>query len=111
VESSNPDLHDVSEKLSTIVIPTVEPITAEFLVTYRRSLGDKRGLADLRTFEYDYWDDSDGGEAMVSAEFEVKGPWSLDVDGVVLKRMVRLQMLHRETHPDCTCRIMKRRGY
>lgn len=88
--SANPELQDVSEMLRTLAIPTVEPITTTFHVSYRRSLVKQPGLADLRTFDHEYWDDSVGGEAIVSAEFEFKGPFSVEVDSVVLHREASL---------------------
>jgi hypothetical protein len=45
-----------------------------------------KGIADLRTFDGDYWED--GGEAIVRFKMECGTPWSLEVLGVDLVRQV-----------------------
>lgn len=92
----NVELHDITETLQTLVVPTVDPINVKWGVVYRRSLGERPGPADLRTFEGDFWDDGDGGEAVVDLEMQCVGPWSLEVENIVLERQVR-------NHESCRC--------
>jgi hypothetical protein len=88
--SSTPnDLVDATETLQTMVVPTVEPVAVAFDVVYRRALGSRRGLADLGTFEETFWDDGDGGEAIVDMRLECAGPWGLEVTDVRLVKEVR----------------------
>lgn len=87
-DTSNAELHDISEILQTISIPTVEGIKVDYDVVYRRSLRDAVGLSDLRRYEEEFWDDEGGGEALVHFKLECMGPWSLELESVVLERQV-----------------------
>ncbi|KIY69509.1 hypothetical protein CYLTODRAFT_372663 [Cylindrobasidium torrendii FP15055 ss-10] len=80
------DAEDLTELLRTFTIPTVRALAAVQEVVYRRATGPRIGLADLRAFEDDFWDDGQGGEAEVSSVFECAGPWQLEIEGVELKR-------------------------
>ncbi|KAF9012565.1 glutathione transferase omega-1 [Cyathus striatus] len=85
-EEQENEVQDVMEHLETIVVPTVEAFKVTQNVTYRRSLGEWAGQADLRTFNEDYWDDRRGGEALVSFKLECTGPSGVEVDKVGLER-------------------------
>ena len=85
------DHSDTSESLQTLVIPTVNAMKMAFDVTYTRASRSPAGLVDLRSYEDEYWDDTDGGEAQVEARWECVGPWSLSVEKVRLVRKVRIQ--------------------
>ena len=78
-------LLDTSETLETLVVPTVIPMKVTFGVSYRRSLESRLALADLRSFESDYWE---GGEAVVNTKAECVGPWGLEIESVKLIRRV-----------------------
>jgi hypothetical protein len=90
--SESSELQDMSETLQTLIVPTVDPIKVTYGVEYRRALGPRAGLADLRTFEGEFWDDGDGGEAMVNARMECVGPWGLEVESIQLQTQVRAQL-------------------
>jgi hypothetical protein len=87
-EGMSSELDDASETLQTLVVPTVEPIKVTFDVVYRRTLGQRNGLADLTTFEETFWDDGEGGEAVVDTRMECTGPWALEVFYVRLVNQV-----------------------
>ena len=84
------ELADASESLQTLVVPTVEPFTISFYVVYRRALGERRGLADLETFEPTFWDDGEGGEAEIDSKIVFSEPWGVEVVDVRLKKQVSL---------------------
>ncbi|KAJ7686580.1 Gryzun, putative trafficking through golgi-domain-containing protein [Mycena rosella] len=85
-QPENPELQDMTETLQTLVVPTLDAIKVDFGVVYKRALGARAGVADLRTYDHDFWDDSDGGEAIVTAQMECAGPWGLEVASVKLHR-------------------------
>lgn len=80
---------DTSEALQTLTVPTINPIKLSYDVGYTRTLAKRLGSAHLQTFEGDFWDDGEGGEALVSVRMEVVGPWGLEVQSVNLIRQVR----------------------
>ncbi|KAJ7350608.1 Gryzun, putative trafficking through golgi-domain-containing protein [Mycena albidolilacea] len=82
----NPELQDMTETLQTLVVPTVEAIKVKYGVVYKRAAAARVGVADLRTYDHDFWDDGDGGEAVVTAQMECAGPWGLEVASVKLLR-------------------------
>lgn len=92
------ELSDVSELLQTLVVPTVDPVKVTYAVNYRRALGERPGLADLTTYEGDFWDDGDGGEAIVNVKMECAGPWGMDIEYVKLLRKVSSVRSHNEFH-------------
>ncbi len=71
-------MEDVSEILQTLTVPTVKALNVAYDVTYRRPLAERLGLADLRRFEEDFWDEGEAGEALVTLRLECAGPglWS-----------------------------------
>lgn len=85
---------DTSEALQTLTVPTVNPINLSYDVGYKRVLAERPGLANLKTFEGDYWNDGEGGEALVSTRMEVMGPWDLEVLSVKLIRQVNIAIWH-----------------
>lgn len=87
-QSENPELQDITETLQTLVVPTLDAIKVNFGLVYKRALGARAGIADLRTYNHDFWDDADGGEAIVTAQMECTGPWGLEVSSVKLHREV-----------------------
>lgn len=83
---------DTSETLQTLTVPTIDPIKVSYGVGYRRPLTERPGLANLTTFEDEFWDDGEGGEALVNATMEVVGPWSLEILSAKLIHKVRIFM-------------------
>ncbi len=79
---------DTGETLRTLVVPTVEPITASFNVSYCRSTKPQLGLADLSTYDEGYWDESDGGEATITAVWTCIGPHDIKVESLKLVKEV-----------------------
>ena len=79
---------DVSEVLRTLVVPTVEGVKMTYDVAYRRTLCTRVGLADLRSFDSEYWDDGEGGEAVVDARVQCMGPWKIAVESMSLIKEV-----------------------
>lgn len=81
-------MSDTSEVLQTLTVPTVNPIAVSYSIAYRRALKDRLGLSDLMSFSSDFWDDGEGGEALVTSRMEAVGPWSIEVLSVKLVRKV-----------------------
>ena len=90
IQSRSPVAQDTSEVLRTLSVPTVAPIKVEYGVKYVHARGPLPGLTDLHTYETDYWDDGEGGEALVSARMACMGPWGVSVETVRLVRKVSL---------------------
>ncbi|KAJ3501987.1 hypothetical protein NLJ89_g9091 [Agrocybe chaxingu] len=78
--------HDTMEHLKMLVVPTVNPISVVHDVAYKRSLTPWTGLADLQTFDETFWDDRQGGQALLSATMTCAGPWSLNIESLELQR-------------------------
>jgi trafficking protein particle complex subunit 11 len=85
---NSPGVLDVTDTLRTVSIPTVDPFNFQTNTIYRRPLRQQPGLGDMRTFDKEYWDDSDGGEAFISSVFKCEGPWNLEIESFILSRMV-----------------------
>ncbi|KAF8891851.1 Gryzun, putative trafficking through golgi-domain-containing protein [Infundibulicybe gibba] len=77
---------DMTETLQTLVVPVIDPITVTQDVVYRQSLRECPGLADLATYEEEFWDDWKGGEALITTRLVCAGKWGLEVVGVQLER-------------------------
>jgi trafficking protein particle complex subunit 11 len=88
LQSRSPIAEDTSEVLRTLSVRTVAPMKVEYSVKYMHARGPLPGLTDLRTYESDYWDDGEGGEALVKARIVCAGPFSLSVETVRLVRKV-----------------------
>ena len=80
------DIFDKSEALQILTIPTVSPIKITYNVGYKRPLADRPDIANLKTFEDEFWDD--GGEALISCRLETVGPWCLELLDIELDREV-----------------------
>lgn len=93
IQSRSPVAQDTSEVLRTLLVPTVAPIKVEYGVKYVYARGPLPGLTDLRTYESDYWDDGEGGDALVRARMVCMGPWGVSVETVRLVRKVSLSRL------------------
>lgn len=87
-QPENPELLDMTETLQTLVVPTLDAIKVNYGVVYKRAVGARAGVADLRTYDHDFWEDGDGGEAIVTTSMECAGPWGLEVLSVKLNREV-----------------------
>ncbi|PFH52170.1 hypothetical protein AMATHDRAFT_74451 [Amanita thiersii Skay4041] len=79
------DYDNAFETLETLVVPTVDAFKTSHNVVYRRCSHEWVGLADLRTFDADFWDDR-GGEAVIDFRIESAGPWTVKVESIVLER-------------------------
>jgi hypothetical protein len=90
IQSRSPVAQDTSEVLRTLSVPTVAPMKVDYGVKYVHARGPLPGLTDLHTYEGDYWDDGEGGEAFVSARMACMGPWGISVETVRLVRKVSL---------------------
>jgi len=90
IQSRSPVAQDTSDVLHTLSVPTVAPMKVEYGVKYVHGRGPLPGLTDLHTYESDYWDDGEGGEALVKAQMACMGPWSISVETVRLVRKVSL---------------------
>lgn len=97
-EDEQDSVLDTMEHLKMLVIPTVNPLQVTQTVSYRRNLDSWPGLADLETFDENFWDDSRGGEALVMATMSCVGPWTLKIQGVELDR--RVSSLNSERNDD-----------
>ncbi|KAI9441462.1 Foie gras liver health family 1-domain-containing protein [Lactarius indigo] len=86
IQSRSPVSRDTSEVLRTLSVPTVAPMSVEYGVKYLHSTRSLPRLTDLRTYESDYWDDGEGGEALINAQMTCTGPWGLSVETVRLSR-------------------------
>jgi hypothetical protein len=90
IQSRSPVAQDTSEVLRTLSVPTVASMKVEYGVKFLHARGPLPGLTDLHTYESDYWDDGEGGEALVSARMACVGPWGVSVETVRLSRKVSL---------------------
>lgn len=79
---------DIGETLRTLVVPTVDPITADYSVKYRRSTSEQPGLAQLDTYDAEFWDESAGGVAIVNTTWTCTGPHGIKVENAKLARGV-----------------------
>ncbi|KAF8070400.1 Foie gras liver health family 1-domain-containing protein [Lyophyllum atratum] len=85
---TNPELQDMTETLRTLVIPTIDPLKVTQTISYTRGLAEWPGLADLKTFDGDLWNNSRTNEALVTTRIECAGPSALQVGSVKLERHV-----------------------
>ncbi|KAF8271123.1 Foie gras liver health family 1-domain-containing protein [Lactarius quietus] len=86
IQSRSSVSRDTSEVLRTLSVPTVAPMSVEYGVKYMHAPRALPGLTDLHTYESDYWDDGEGGEALINARMTCTGPWGLSVETVRLSR-------------------------
>jgi len=90
IQSRSPVAQDTSEVLRTLFVPTVAPMKVEHGVKYLYARGPLPSLTNLHTYESDYWDDGEGGEALVRARMVCMGPWGVSVETARLVRKVSL---------------------
>lgn len=86
--AQDPETHDVTETLRTLIVPTVNPMKLTHSIAYMRRPGDCPGLADLRTYNADFWDDQSGSEALIDTTIECAGPSGLHIESITLERQV-----------------------
>jgi hypothetical protein len=84
-----------TELLRTLIVPTVSPFKIEQKVSYKRATKSSRGTLDLSTFDGDFWDDLDGGEAVITTSLSCVGPWTVVIDACRLVRKVSLVQFGR----------------
>jgi hypothetical protein len=82
------EFQDVTEILQTLIVPTVDPIESHHTVTYTRSTSEWTGLADLRTFDTDFWDNRHGSEALINSTMLCVGPSAIEIESIRLGREV-----------------------
>ena len=77
---------DASETIRTLTVPVLAPVKVKHDVRYVRSTKPAPALTDLSAYDPEYWDDSLGGEALVSASVVCEGPHGIMVESVRLAR-------------------------
>jgi hypothetical protein len=82
------EFQDVTETLQTLIVPAVDSIEIDQTVTYSHSPSEWPGLADLRTFDADFWDDRFGGEALITSKIACVGPSGVEIESIRLEREV-----------------------
>ena len=82
--------HDTGEILRTLLIPTSSAFAVRQDVAYQRSLRPPPALADLPVLESSNWEACVGGEAVVTTVVECAAPCGVEVEKVVLRRVVRV---------------------
>jgi hypothetical protein len=83
------EIQDVTETLRTLTVPTIEPLQVTQSVVYMRRSNKWPGLADLRSYDADFWDDRSGSEALIETTIECAGPLGLHIQSITLERQVR----------------------
>jgi len=81
--------YDAHESLQTLVIPTTQAIKITSNVAYLRSLQPQAGLADLRTYGNDIWEDRVSGEATITSTFQCAASCGLRLENIQLESQVR----------------------
>lgn len=84
--------HDTEEILRTLLIPTSSAFMVRQDVAYQRSLGPPPALADLSVLEGADWEGCVSGEAVVTTVVECAAPCGVEVEEVVLRRVVRASL-------------------
>jgi hypothetical protein len=103
--------HDTNETLQTLVIPTTQAVKITSSVAYQRSLQPQAGLADLRTYGNDLWEDRVSGEATITSTFQCADSCRLRLESIQLERQVQRRRLHFVSSLKLIVyRIMRRRG-
>ena len=85
-DSASP--HDANETLQTLIIPTTQAIKITSNVAYQRSLQPQAGLADLRTYGNDLWEDRVSGEATITSTFQCAASCGLWLESIRLENQV-----------------------
>jgi len=81
--------HDTNETLQTLVIPTTQAIKITSNVAYQRSMQPQAGLADLRTYGNDLWEDRVSGEATITSTFQCAATCGLKLESIQLENQVQ----------------------
>lgn len=89
-EETDLEFLDITETLQTLIVPTVDPIKISHGITFTRSIREWAGLADLRIFDIDFWDDRCGGEALIDSKMICIGPSEIEIESIRLEREVRI---------------------
>ncbi|KAJ3575278.1 hypothetical protein NP233_g1192 [Leucocoprinus birnbaumii] len=74
--------NDITEKLQTITVPTVDPFQLTQGVAYQYNTQEWTILTDLASYEDGYEDYRRGTEATVTTDIRIIGPWSLHLEHV-----------------------------
>ncbi|KAG6879137.1 hypothetical protein C0992_004954 [Termitomyces sp. T32_za158] len=82
VDSTEPELDDMTETTRLLVVPTVDPLKVVQSVSYRHGMEAWPGLGDLDTFDGDKWNPARTSEALVTTKIECTGPSRLQVESV-----------------------------
>lgn len=85
--------YDTNETLQTLIIPTTQAIQMKSNVAYHRSLQPQAGLADLRAYGNDLWEDRIPGEAMITSTFQCAGSCGLRLESILLENQVQYTYL------------------
>jgi hypothetical protein len=80
--------NDVTEKLQTIVVPTVDAFHFTQEVVYQHNLKKWRELTDLLSYDESFVDDERSSEALVVVDVRLAGPWPVFVDHVEYEKTV-----------------------
>ena len=83
-------LSERCELLQTLAIPTVAPFKVKHETIYSRRDGKAPGPAHLSLFDPDFWDDADGGKALITSTFEC-----VDCDGAGDILVDRMQLVQK----------------
>lgn len=81
--------HDTNETLQTLVISATQAVKIISNVAYQRSLQPQAGLADLRTYGNDLWEDKVSGEAIITSTLQCAGSCGLRLENIQLERQVQ----------------------
>ena len=84
---------DTAEILRTLLIPTLNTFTVRQDVIYQRSLQPPPALADLSVLEKPHSETHSDGEAVVTTVVECSAPCGVEVENVVLRRVVRASLM------------------
>ncbi|KIY46190.1 hypothetical protein FISHEDRAFT_47894 [Fistulina hepatica ATCC 64428] len=93
---------DITETLKTLTVPTVDPLKGTFDISYRRATHTRPALAEMDTFDESYWDDSQGGQALLNFTLENSGPWKVDIASVAFIKEDHEQARFLESSVDDT---------
>jgi trafficking protein particle complex subunit 11 len=84
------ETQDISDTLRTLIVPTVDPIEITHVVTYSRSLNEWPGVADLRTFDTDFWEGRCGSEALIKSKIMCVGPSEIEIESIRMEAEVSI---------------------
>lgn len=83
---------DVTEKLQTITIPTLEAFKITQDVAYQHSLKEWNTVSDLMSYDEEYEDGGRGMEAIIITDINVAGPWPVYVELVEFENDVSIEL-------------------